>query len=204
MTHPRKCLIATAVLAFLATATGCSDGKATATVEPTTTTPSATPTMTATPTATASPTSSGTASPNAPLDCPETMAVIAATAAVLNETVTESPDVCSYGSSNTSATGSIQSEEWFGAKSLKRYRAAMKSANGKIKGIKAVVKDRPDLGQGAFQLTITGGPSGAITNLVVPRPGGQFASISVSRVKDGTFISDLKLTEGLTRAFLDG
>ncbi|MCX6395264.1 MAG: hypothetical protein NTV23_02115 [Propionibacteriales bacterium] len=205
MTHRRTILGPLAAVALLLSVAGCSDdapqGVGTPAAGSATTTPPA-PSASSTPTATATATATKVA--NQPLTCPETMAVIAATRAVLNEQGESSPTMCTFGSSNTSATGSIQSEEAFGSRSLQGYRTAMRAANGKIKGIRTAVKDRPDFGIGAFQVTFTGGRSGAITNLVVPRPNGQFASVSASRVKDGKFLSDLALTEGLARAFLDG
>jgi len=198
MTYRRTSLAAITAAAILITSAGCGESEAPRAnpVPPVNLTPTATPT--ANPSATATPTISG----NAPLTCPETMDVIAATAAVLNEQGTIAPNVCAYRSSNTSATGSIQSEDWFGSKSLKNYRATMRSAKGKVNGIRTKVVDRPDFDTRAFLLTFAGGPSGAITSLVIPRPGGQFAVVSASRVKDGKFETDLKLTESLARAFL--
>src|SRR5689334_19816690 len=121
MTHRRTHLAAIAVAAMLGATAGCSDD---ATTEPTTgpvvtSSPSPSAAVTATPIATASPTKTGTTSPNDPLACPETMDVIAATQAVLNEQLESSEKFCTYGSSNTSATGSIQSEDWFKARTLK-------------------------------------------------------------------------------------
>lgn len=195
--------IGTTVL-MIATAS-CTDGEQPTAVPQTVPTSPVTASATLTLAPKPTPSPSTTPSPTAqavPLQCPAAIAVIAATDGVLNELAASSETMCAYGNTNTRATGSIQSEAAFSAKSLKGYRAALKSAKGNLKGIKTTLKNRPDLGMGAFQITISGGPSGAITSLVVPRSPGMFANISASRIKDGKFVSDLELTEELARAFL--
>lgn len=198
MTLRRTCVSAICATVFAIVVAGCGaddpDQPGTAA-----TVGSSPPVATPSPTApTATPTSR-----NAPLKCPSALKVAGATDSVLLEQTVDSPMLCSYGVPNKSRSGSIQSEDWFGAKSLKSYRKTLRTSNGTIAGIKTTVVMRPDFGPGAFMVTITGKVSGSISNLVVPRPGGQFASISASRVTKGVFSTDVKLTEQLARAFLD-
>lgn len=205
MTLRRTHLVAISTALFAVTGAGCGgngsedpETSPTVIVTPTVNTPSPSPSPTAT-----APTATPTASPNAPLDCPDALTVAGATDSALLEQTVDSPMMCAYGVPSKNRSGSIQSEDWFGAKTLKGYRATLRKANGTIAGIKTKVELRPEFGTGAFMVTITGKVSGPITNLVVPRPGGQFASISASRVRDGIFSTDLKLTEQLAHAFLD-
>lgn len=200
MTHRRNRLAALASSALLLALSGCSDNGNKQAQDPVP--PTTTPTASATPSA--SPSATPTTSANAPLKCPELMDVITATDSVLEKVTAASDMVCAWSNNNSAATGSIQSEDWFRSKSLRSYRATMMKAQHATTGIRTKVVDRPDFGPGAFLVTLSGGPTGPITNLVVPRKGGQFASISVSDIDKDTekLATDVDLTESLARAFI--
>ena len=200
MTHRRTCLTAIATAAFVMVGAGCG-GDADAPVTqptiagtPTPAVPSSTPTAGATP-------AKPSAIPNAPLKCPNVIAVSTATDGILNVLENATPLMCVYGRTTGVGSGTIQSEDYFGGRSLKAYRSSM--IKGKLKGVTTKVVDRADFAPGAFMVTFTSKTSGSVSNLIVPRPGGKFASVSASRIKKGEFLSDVEMTESLARVFLD-